>query len=207
MNIEIETIQKILKKHHRYLDDECREYGEPGYNENPTKAILFANWNDVPRSTCDWLGHHGYALEWSDEWTVNWDGDRKAYRTSPNSYDWRSSLVYLDDGQMIAKSEMTPNSAALGDYTAYLLDNPKHVDQFDINWAQHGFTRISAFESGLHPGQTDNPKEILAKAKAEKPTWEFIFSLDEKSQFYVTFSLWGRTDADSIVDALRAALS
>lgn len=210
MNVEIETIQKILEKHHRCIEDECQEYGEPGYNENPAKAILFANWNDIPCSTLDWLEHHGYALEWSDEWTVNWDGDRKAYRTSPDSYGWRSSLVYLDNGKMLAKNEITPNSTALDDYIAYLLDSHKHIDQFDVDWTQHGFTHMSeegAFESGWHPGQTDNPKEILAKAKAEKPTWEFIFSLDKKSQFYITFSLWGRANADSVIDAVRAALS
>jgi hypothetical protein len=194
MNITIETIQAIIEKHESYLDDYAREYGEPGYDK-PGEWILFANWNPVPRRTQSWLESHGYALEWSDEWTVNWDGDQKAYRTSPDGHGWRSQLVYLDDGQMIAKGELTPNSTALDDYIAHLVDHPERVDQFELDWTQHGFERLvadGAYESGLHPGQNDDPKKLMAHWREVRPGYEFLFTLDDVGQFDISFSIWGR---------------
>jgi hypothetical protein len=194
MNISIETIQAIIEKHKSNLDDHTEEYGEPGYNDNPKECILFANWNPVPRRIRDWLEHHGYALEWSDEWTVNWEGDRKAYRTSPSSYGWKSSIVYLDDGQMIAKGEVE-DGTCLDDYIKYLVDHPTRCDQFDVDWSENGFERMvpeGQYETGSHACQNDDPRKLFAEWKARKPDHEFLFTLDEQSQFYITYSIWGR---------------
>ncbi len=71
-------------------------YAEPGYAQ-PTKGILFANWNYLPRDFDKVLERAGYAVEWSDEWATC-DGCNNAVRTSPDSYCWTPSYVLDDDG-------------------------------------------------------------------------------------------------------------
>ena len=83
----MKTIEEALQ----WLQDEhnaefASKYGEPGY-QDPEKGILLANWNNVPSNMQKWLENAGYSLEWSDEWTVDYNND-KAYRTSPDSYSW-----------------------------------------------------------------------------------------------------------------------
>lgn len=82
--------------------DYASEYGEPGYAD-PTKGILFSNWNDIPKSLQDRLEAQGYALEWSDEWYVDSDA-AKAWRTEPTHMGWVPRVRY-GDGDII-----TPDS-------------------------------------------------------------------------------------------------
>jgi len=69
-------------------------YAEPGY-DNPAKAVLFANWNDLPRDLDRILEHAGYAIEWSDEWSTC-DACNGAVRTSPDGWNW--TPYYKFDG-------------------------------------------------------------------------------------------------------------
>ncbi len=48
------------------------------------------------------------------------------------------------------------------------------------------------FENGWHPGQTDDPKKILAEYQAKFPDKEFLFQVPEVGQFDVMFTIWGR---------------
>jgi len=79
-------------------------------------------------------------------------------------------------------------------YIEYLLDDARRADTFDVDWTKHGFRKLNddAFESGFHPGQTDNPAKILKAAQAEHPDHEFLFSIDSTGQFDINFSLWAR---------------
>lgn len=70
-------------------------YAESGY-DSPKRGILFANWNRFPSRLDSILEHAGYAVEWADEWTTCEDCGR-AYRTSPDSYDWTPAGGYRED--------------------------------------------------------------------------------------------------------------
>lgn len=70
-------------------------YAEPGYTQ-PAKGVLMANWNCLPRDLDRLLERAGYAIEWSDEWTVCEDCN-KALRTEPNGYDWRPAYTIVDE--------------------------------------------------------------------------------------------------------------
>lgn len=63
-------------------------YAEPGYTD-PKRGILFADWNVFPRGLDTLLERAGYAIGWSDEWSVCECG--KACRTSPDGHDWKPS--------------------------------------------------------------------------------------------------------------------
>ena len=172
--------------------DYASGYGEPGYSD-PDKAILFANWNYFSREVTDLLERAGYAIEWSDEWTINYDGNMKAYRTQPDSYGWQSSIIYLDDGRTVSADEIESGDC-VDEYIDYLLNDADRCDTFNIDWTKHGFTKLNedSYESGFHPGQNDKPTDILKAAQKSHPDHNFIFSLDSKGQFDARFSIWAR---------------
>ena len=61
------------------------DYAEPGYDK-PTKGILFADWNCLPRNFDTILEKMGYAIEWTDEWAVC--DCMKAFRLEADSFGW-----------------------------------------------------------------------------------------------------------------------
>ena len=201
MNVTGKTIRAILERHDSDVEW-CSHYGEPGYTD-PDKGIVFANWNKVPKLIGTWLEHHGYECEWSDEWTIDYDGRCYAYRTSPDSYSWKRSYVYTDDGDIIGKRDIDSGDM-IDEYIAYLLDSPTRCDTMDVDWTKYGFAKLNReeYESGWHDGQTDNPATILAEMRAAYPGKEFIFTLDESSQSYIRFSVYGRDkDTDDSDDS------
>ena len=196
MNILPQAIHALIETRCRGDVDWCASYGEPGYDA-PEHGIIFANWNHVSKSVYSWLENHGYALEWSDEWIISHETG-KAYRSSPDSYGWKRSYFITEDGDVIGADEIE-NGDEIGTYIAYLLDDANRADTFDVDWTKHGFRKLNedAFESGFHPGQTDNPAKILKAAQAEHPDHEFLFSIDLTGQFDINFSLWARpTDSE-----------
>lgn len=70
-------------------------YAEPGY-EQPRCGVLFADWNKLPRGLDSILERAGYAVEWSDEWTMCYDCG-KALRTQPDSFCWTPAYVEQDE--------------------------------------------------------------------------------------------------------------
>ena len=52
------------------------------------------------------------------------------------------------------------------------------------------------YETGFHSGQTDDPKKVFVQVKEQYPNCNFIFVMDESSQFYVTWSVWRKEFAE-----------
>ena len=184
--INYATVLQLWSEKHEHQVDYCTRYGEPGYT-NPEKCIFFANWNDVPKRIQDGLESQGYALEWCDEWYIDYNNNGKAYRTSPNSYGWESHIMFSE----VAGDYLTPDDD-IADWIAQCENNarcalPSWWDASDIE--AHGWKRTDdTYESGLHPGQNDSPKKIAdAIRKAGK---EFLFQINRVGQFDVRFHVW-----------------
>ena len=167
-------------------------YAEPGYDA-PKHGVLFANWNRYPSRLTDILERAGYAIEWSDEWSTCEDCE-KAVRTSPDSYSWSPACALIAECSIVCRNCLADNP------TAYLeeLNGNEHscltnalAQHIDVT--EHGYEKYNpdSFESGLHRGQNDNPREI-AKALRAKGITDFIFVQDEQSQFYIKFSVYVR---------------
>jgi hypothetical protein len=71
-------------------------YSEPGYDQ-PSKGILFANWNYFFSRIDSLLEAYGYTVEWSDEWTTC-DECNGAIRTSPDSFWYEPSFAETSSG-------------------------------------------------------------------------------------------------------------
>jgi len=178
------ALQYLQEKHYA---EWCSHYGEPGYSD-PDKGIILANWNDIPEGLIEWLEKCGYSLEWSDEWTIDYDYS-KAYRTSPNSYHWEPSIMlpaesceYLtpddDVSEWIEACQITSNGQPVQCLPSWI-----GADEI-IN---AGFTAINEImESGHFPGQTDNPADIARKL-FDSGAYRVVFRKIENSQFYCKF--------------------
>lgn len=179
-------------------------YAEPGYgNADGDDVVVLANWNAIDeydrikaervtlsRGPCK-LGtlfeKMGADIEWSDEWT-ECDECYKTFRTSPDCYSWTPSYVAHDDGYTCHECTMK------GDIPE-LLKN-EYEGETRKCWTlgddleEYGYTKVDKeFESGWHPGQTDDPREV-AKQMADAGIERYVFVKDEQSQFYSKWSVW-----------------
>jgi hypothetical protein len=163
-------------------------YAEPGY-ENPSKGILFSDWNYFPRDIGDLLERYGFAIEWEDEWTTC-DCCYKALRTSPDCYSWQPSFITTKDGCVCFEC------LSEGDIET-LEDNPrKAVNLRDVDLTQYGYREIKCgYESGWHPGQNDDPVKIYDEMVAHGHK-RLLFQVDSVGQFDISFCVWEKIPDD-----------
>lgn len=177
-------------------------YAEPGY-EDPKHCVLFANWNCLPRELGDILERAGYAVEWSDEWSTC-DECGKAVRTSPDSYSWERAYTMPDEYTILCR-ECTDWQ----EHCRSCEDQSDRAVTSDVDPAEYGYERLSRaaeFENGFHPGQTDDPKAILAKLHSEGKHG-ILFRVSSVGQFDVSFETWIRKAKDGEDSAEDSASS
>jgi hypothetical protein len=179
-----------------------------GYTD-PKESILFGNWNEKrtdrtwdperkqmvqipetidrrPKRFSAIAEYAGFECEWSDEWSTCSDCG-KAIRTQPDSYGWTPAYVLLHDCEEVCRACLDE-----ADYVESELLNDCHTsDRLGINLADLGFSKWNAeeYEAGLHPGQTDDPCEIV---KLLPPNVDYVFQIDDTRQFDISFSVWIR---------------
>jgi hypothetical protein len=134
-------------------------------------------------------------LEWSDEWTIVYDSQPLAFRTSPDSHGWTPAFVSdtnFASGDIVPLADIEGDDDLQDEYIASIIDNPSTYCKPNIQLEAHRFQKLSDHENGWHPGQTDVPRDVLARAKIQFPSMEFVFGHLSKSQFSVEWELWGR---------------
>ena len=155
-------------------------YAEPGYTD-PKAGVLLGNWNHCSRRVADLLEKAGYELEWEDEWT-DCSMCYRAVRTSPDCYSWQRSYVLLHDSELICHECMLADEDLMKEWLEELENNHRQAVR---SWV----------ENGWHPGQDDDPEEILEQALTEKPDGKFLFRISGVGQFDVDFELWQKAEA------------
>lgn len=201
----------------RYPDnfyDYANEYGEPGYGSslNPETAVVLGNyWCNDPgcrhaTGLHDISAHHprlfqyledaGIQFEWHDEWAVVRDSDSvsRAYRIRPDSYSWQASVLYSES----VGDYLTPYND-IEDWIHEVVNNPNRAIP-SVVWSEAdlinaGFTRYECgYESGWHPGQTDDPHEITRAIRDEYgPETDIVFLIEGTGQFDVQFCAFIRS--------------
>lgn len=169
-----------------------QDYAEPGYSmSHGDRGILTANWNYFHRGITDLLERAGFECEWPDEWT-DCQSCNKLVRTQGDSYTWQPYWVWHHGCEVVCL-----DCVDWPDYLESIEDDPNKACVRKCNPADHRYTLISEsreFENGLHPGQNDDPKKILAKLQ-EQSKEHIIFRISESSQFYITFEVWQKQDS------------
>lgn len=178
-------------------------YAEPGYSG---EVIATGNWNnidqwdnekkcrvflsDIPERVCNLLEKLGVEIEWSDEWSKCLDCG-KLVRIHGDSYHWQPSFAKVN-GELFCHEciEEDPES-----YLAELEGDESKCMTLDIDLTEYGYKQYNeeSYESGWHPGQTDNPK-VIAQELRKRGIEKFIFTLDENSQFYSKYSVYTKEE-------------
>lgn len=184
-----------------YLQDKhyaewCSKYGEPGY-QDPDHGIIFCNWNPVPKWVGEYLEEAGYECEWSDEWIIDYEHGGKAYRTNPTSYDWQPSIMFTENGFL------TPDDPLEDWITECCIQSPNDRMRALPGWVtaaqleEQGFEKFNGlFETGWHPGQTDDPSTTAREIFKDDSVHDVVFRVVENSQFYIVWEAWKREDED-----------
>lgn len=188
MNITSKRTQTIIdylvEKH--WLEY-CSEYGETGYSD-PETGILFADWNDIPNITQEYLESAGYNLEWSDEWLIDHDND-KAYRISPDSYGWQPLTRYDANCGILTPDSNIDEWIAYAELTDYA--QPINILPSFIDLSETDYERVECdYENGFHVGQNDDPKTLAKHFLGLLDVESIVFKIDSTGQFDINFSVW-----------------
>jgi len=171
--------------------------------EAPKGGIWYADWNDIGgyhdnsyseraktlmKRLGDLLEKAGAEIDWSDEVTTCGDCGR-LIKTEPDSYGWQPEFV-VGDGDITCTDCLDP-----AEYLRGLADGQGFNSIASIDPTDHGYVRLNedSYETGFHPGQTDDPKKV-AKELVAKGYRRFIFHKDEQSQFYCKWSVYVPAD-------------
>jgi hypothetical protein len=175
-------------------------YGEPGYTD-PEKGILSANWNHVgTQALQDCLEAGGYALEWSDEWYIDYETcPAKAWRTEPDCYGWVCQVKYCDGYVLTPDSDITDwiDECKSTDWNQPHSCVPDWIDEDMLT--EQGYTRWvfdrdeGEYHSGFH-GRSDKPEEIYKRIEHDHGAnlESVIFRLDSAEQFECEFHAFYR---------------
>jgi hypothetical protein len=181
-------------------------YSEPGYQAPKRGGIYFANWNDETRyegnefivddrtmgRLASVLERYGADIQWRDEWSRCAECGN-AIRTSPDSYGWQPAYFMTEDGEVCHKCV----AADPEEYLRELEGSDTRAWTLDIDPADHGYTLLEdGFESGFHPGQDDDPREIAAGLR-ERGIDNFVFRVDSVGQFDASFSVYIPTQEET----------
>jgi hypothetical protein len=179
-------------------------YAEPGYS-TATGIIATGNWNNVntydqttqtsvrvsslPSRLGGVFEKLGIEIEWSDEWSECSDCG-KLFRTQGDSYSWQPSYV-MGDGEIICHECVASDPEA---HLEALEGNAAACNTIaSIDPAQHGYTRVDSYETGWHPGQTDDP-EVVAKGLEDRGVTRYLFNLEGNQQFDSHWSVYVHDD-------------
>jgi hypothetical protein len=182
MTITDERALELLREH--FAEPNCwdwaYEYGEPGYSFDGDQQILVIGYYWCRCDKIDGLhdmgAHHprlwarfGEVAEfsWNDEWIIDHENGSKAYRTGPDSYGWTPAYAITEYGDII-----TPDDD-VDVWLEYAVDQRRALYRTQLHESaltEAGFERYpdddTFYESGWHPGQTDDPAVILDAANA-----------------------------------------
>lgn len=173
------------------------KYADP--RRDSGKGVLTANWNEFPRKGDheynwgkgrkfqDLLEKMGYQIEWSDQ-TTRCDHCYGCITTDADYYGDTAHYAIL--GECDAVCEHCIRTDFAEEYLEGLENNHRGaVNISGINPAEHGYELVEGeFESGFHPGQTDNPRAIFERLREKYD--RLLFVIDGAGQFDVRFSIW-----------------
>jgi hypothetical protein len=192
MDKMLNAIIRLVAKHTNGEYSTANEYGERGYSKESDKPIIFANWNRIPAHIKSGLERRGFTLQYQDEWVT--DNRGYAYRCTGDCYEWKPYYLAVE-GEIIGGDKIEEDRKTQEWYIEnFLLNDPENACIFRIDLSEHGFVKCNEdeYEIGFHPGQNDNPREILEKAQETWPDHDFVFGKLRAEQFQLSFNLYRR---------------
>lgn len=168
----------------------------PQHYDSDKRLLFIANWNEEHLKHLeealehDFYQEKGIDIHWNDEWTTC-SGCNKGIKTTPDHYGWLPNYI-------MTKYDVLCRDCVLDELQDLLFEVYANNSETALpDWMLHAaedkgllFEIQSDFESGMHPGQTDDPQKILAKYIEENPENKYIFAITSKGQFDVNFGIY-----------------
>ena len=185
-----------------YCDEKgLHVYTYPGISERGYEDIpmICANWNRPKLNRILNWGEKYFdgeiQFDWDDEW-VGCSDCGNAVRTSPTHYGWTPSYMWLND-EPICYNHYEDYAEDIIDFYKNETNKAVYREFYPI-LEKAGFVCYSPdeycqkFETGFHPGQTDDPKKVAKDIQENLPDYDFIFKIDSVGQFDVSWSVFLR---------------
>jgi hypothetical protein len=158
------------------------------------KAVVVANWNNLPAALPDYINRLNIDIAYSDECLYCECG--KYMNLAPGSYGWVSNFIRTDSDIICRKCiENDPSLITDNEFQDnYFINNDDVALPFwTVNLIEKdGFVRYEEdYESGWHDGQTDTPESIIQDIE-DIDKYERLWVIDGKGQFDIDFSLYLR---------------
>ena len=200
------NVEQYEKRRALYLDAILREASKHDDNATLSRLHQFdgAPVNDVYVLVSNWNKDELQALEntvsvWETTYHVRaafedeihyCDNCGQALYARPASYGAPLSWVMLPDGYTILCRSCFTES----ELDTYVNQHAHALPRWALDVARGaGFIRLAdEYETGFHPGQTDNPAAELKKLMDSNPGREFIPYIVDVGQFDVTWSFLAR---------------
>lgn len=191
---------------------------------NPSEVWVTGNWNDrryydgaerivtstIPSRLCDALERLSVNVEWADG-AQRCANCARLIETQPSHYGWQPSFVIAADGDTLCKP------CALDDDMDELLGQFVGNQRSAVSWLSaaelepfgwaDALPESADAESSWHSGQNDTPELLLTRWRArlerdgaDESSWQWLFVITERSQFYSRFRLLARPANDDWSD-------
>jgi len=182
-----------LEKRKASFANEIQWYSEYADGSDAPKGIVAANWNDDDRydakrkervdlsprirsRLCAIFEKLGVEIEWSDM-VSSCGGCGKCIRTEPDSYGWQPDFVTTDGDILCAECAKDDAETLLENAEGGVWNMPA------IDPADYGYVPLpEEYETGWHPGQTDDPKKVLREL-SKKGISRALIVIDDVGQF------------------------
>jgi len=160
-----------------------------GFHYETEKPVFTVHLNyDSHNRIYDLCEQAGIDYRFDDE--IICDEQGRAHESQPGFYGDVMTWTWFDECSIIARDEIDDS---LDYWAEQLTDNPNKADKWNTDFSSLGFVRHDGkYESGFHPGQTDNPETI--QAELLKTYDHVIWSIDSIGQFDCGFSAWVKND-------------
>lgn len=166
-------------------------YSRETADKQKVKSFQEYNWSRKGKRFQDILEHYGYQLEWMDQ--IDRCGHCGGCITRPDYYGDSSHYVMLGDCDIVCESCF--RDYFVTEYLEGLEDNPQTaVSIRGVDPTKHGYHLISRkgeYETGMHPGQTDDPEEIY-KEVTELGYTGIVFRISDSGQFDTHWEVYAK---------------
>lgn len=128
-------------------------------------------------------------VDWgfADEYTTchNCDG---LIRMTADSYSWQPDYHIFKNGELLC--DLCISERAIDEYIEEHVNQPMLLNLKIVNITHYGWKKCDhIFETGMFPGQTDIPRDII---KREKDRGRDVIFTGDVSQFDIRFNVWFR---------------
>jgi len=177
---------------------------EKGYED---VEMLCSNWNNRDyhpfkmSRLCDFIENRQIIeIDWNDEY-IGCSECYKAIRTIADCYSWEPSFIWVNDCELLCRDHWGDNLEDIIEYYKNSINRALPSDFMEkvekAGWKCYSPNEYcKRYETGFHPGQTDNPLMVVKEIEAELPDHDYLFVINSKGQFDINWHVFIRKQDD-----------